>query len=176
MRDSHPDPVCDLILQHIQSSELIQSIGRARGAQRTEDNPVNICLFNQIPLEGIKFAFMAHYTEAAGLPLSMTRQLIEGGIAISNTHHLPLLYPNLVSSVSSAKAFLGVGGWSRFPISILFGKQTNLSSFRYRLDKKGTKPATAYFDKRRINFELAVEMLKKALGAVVLYPGIQNDV
>ena len=48
--DRHPNVIAEAIRWHIAEGELIQIIGRARGVNRTRDNPVDILVMTNAPL------------------------------------------------------------------------------------------------------------------------------
>jgi hypothetical protein len=48
--DRHPNAVAEAVRWHILEGELIQIIGRARGVNRTRDNPVDILVMTNAPL------------------------------------------------------------------------------------------------------------------------------
>jgi putative DNA primase/helicase len=48
--DRHPDPIAEALRWSICEAELIQSIGRGRGVNRTAETPLNIDLLTHIPL------------------------------------------------------------------------------------------------------------------------------
>jgi hypothetical protein len=48
--DRHPDPICEAVRWHICEGELVQIIGRARGINRTEADPVDVLVMTDAPL------------------------------------------------------------------------------------------------------------------------------
>ncbi len=48
--DRHPDPICEAIRWQICEGELVQIIGRARGVNRTEADPVDVLVMTDAPL------------------------------------------------------------------------------------------------------------------------------
>lgn len=50
MATSHPDPRVELLRKRAVQNEIMQAIGRGRGANRNEHNPLQIDIINEVPL------------------------------------------------------------------------------------------------------------------------------
>ena len=50
MATSHPDPRVELLRKRAVQNEIMQAIGRGRGANRSEHNPLQIDIINEVPL------------------------------------------------------------------------------------------------------------------------------
>jgi putative DNA primase/helicase len=51
--DRHSDPLAEAVRASIAEGELLQTIGRARGLNRTAENPVEIVLLTNVPVPGL---------------------------------------------------------------------------------------------------------------------------
>ena len=51
--DRHPDELAEAVRAHICEAELLQAIGRARGLNRTAENPVEVVLLTNVPIAGL---------------------------------------------------------------------------------------------------------------------------
>lgn len=49
----HPDPAADAVLQSKCAAELVQAIGRGRGARRTAATPLDVFVLTSIPIPGL---------------------------------------------------------------------------------------------------------------------------
>src|SRR4051812_46714057 len=77
--DRHPHPVAEAIRWQIAEGDLIQIIGRARGVNRTETDPVEIIVMTDIPLP----VPVSQTIHAAGLdPSPADLMMATGGVAL----------------------------------------------------------------------------------------------
>ena len=51
--DRHPDPLAEAVRASIAEGELLQSIGRARGVNRTKADPIEVVLLTNVPVPGL---------------------------------------------------------------------------------------------------------------------------
>ena len=98
----HPDPQCDQVLQWICDAELVQSIGRVRGVNRSPGTPVTVfvCSNRVLPIE---VAAVREWKDIlpSRLDLAMSR---EGGVLALNSTTLAARNPGLWATKEAAKA------------------------------------------------------------------------
>lgn len=105
--ERHPDEYVETLRKAICEAELIQAIGRARGVNRSETNPLEIDLINQVPLPDIDIHEILSWEDARPDP----GEIIAGrhGLLLPNHHEkgmaniLQALLPDLYRSVATAK-------------------------------------------------------------------------
>ena len=79
--DRHPNVVAEAVRWHILEGELIQIIGRARGGNRTKDNPVDILVMTNAPLP----IPVEHLISASDLdPSPADFMMAAGGVSFEN--------------------------------------------------------------------------------------------
>ncbi|MBT4608648.1 MAG: hypothetical protein HOC05_01315, partial [Gemmatimonadetes bacterium] len=62
--ERHPDPHAEVVRWETCEGELIQSIGRGRGVNRTEENPLQVDLINLVPLPDIEIGEVVEWDDA----------------------------------------------------------------------------------------------------------------
>jgi len=99
----HADPVAEAIRAAICEGELVQALGRARGVNRTEADPVHILILAAAPLP-VPIDATATWAELA--PSGADLMLAEGGAAFEDAADAAAAYPVLWRSPDAArKAF-----------------------------------------------------------------------
>jgi hypothetical protein len=120
--DRHPHPVAEAVRWQIAEGELVQIIGRARGVNRTEADPVDVLVMVNTPLP-----LPVNQTIAAADLMASPGDLMlaAGGAALANPTDASRAYPNLWRTRNAAKkAFDG------FQEAIQMGTKTGrLGSF-----------------------------------------------
>ena len=108
--DEHPDPIAEAVRWQACEGELLQIIGRVRGVNRTEENPVTVVLMTSTPLP---IPITKLLTAADLRPDPIDLQLALGGFAFTNPTHASRAYPELWSTREGAKSALSrsPGGW-----------------------------------------------------------------
>jgi putative DNA primase/helicase len=115
--DRHPNAVAEAIRWHIAEGQLVQIIGRARGVNRTESNPVDILVMTNAPLP----IPVEHLISAADLdPSPADLMMAAGGVSFESPTDAATTYPNLWKSRQAV-----ADAWRRF-------KEGHTSSFRNR--------------------------------------------
>jgi hypothetical protein len=99
--DRHPDPICEAIRWHICEGELVQIIGRARGINRTEVDPVDVLVMTDAPLP-LPLAGTINAADLTPAPAEM--MLGVGGIAYENATHASHAYPGLWANRKAAES------------------------------------------------------------------------
>jgi len=98
--DRHPDPIAEAIRWQICEGELQQIIGRARGVNRTEADPVEILVMTDVPLP---LPVDATLRLADLEPGPDEKMLAAGGIAFANPTDASAAYPELWETRNAAK-------------------------------------------------------------------------
>lgn len=151
--DRHPDPVAEAIRWRICEGELVQIIGRARGVNRTEADPVEILVMTDAPLPLPIDAVLAASDLAPG-PIEL--MLAAGGVALDCAADAARAYPTLWpardgsggSAEAARKAFRrGSAGQIGIEDS-LYGivPHFGLRRATYRLAGQGRETASLTFD------------------------------
>jgi len=116
--ERHPDPLAEIMRWSACEAELIQSIGRGRGVNRTGSNPLQIDIINTVPLPGIKINEVVEWDDAQ----PCTRDVIAGryGLVLppnparGTANVVAALLPDLFASVNAAKQ-AGMYSWADTP-------------------------------------------------------------
>jgi putative DNA primase/helicase len=103
MVDCHPDEMCERLRKNICDAELAQAIGRARGVNRTAENPVEVIVLTDVlldtPIDEVLSDDWLAVTEA-------DKMLAEGGIATTDGSVAASLYPELYPNPAAARQAL----------------------------------------------------------------------
>ena len=98
--DRHPNAVAEAIRWHIAEGQLVQIIGRARGVNRTADNPVDILVMTNTPLP----IPVEHLISASDLdPSPADLMMAAGGVRFENPTDAATTYPHLWATRETAK-------------------------------------------------------------------------
>lgn len=98
--DRHPDPICEAIRWQVCEGELVQIIGRGRGVNRTEADPLDVLVLTDTPLPTPVTATM----QAADLaPSPDDLMLAAGGVVLENAADAAATYPHLWATRNAAK-------------------------------------------------------------------------
>jgi putative DNA primase/helicase len=153
--DRHPHPIAEAIRWQIREGEVIQAIGRARGVNRTEANPVDVLVMGDavlpVPVEPVDDADLD--------PSPADLMLAAGGVALESPTHAAVCYPGLWKTESAAKmAFArrtcrGVAD-GHIPynepiiedVTVCGRSDTTLGRADYQLAGERMHPALAWFD------------------------------
>ena len=97
--DRHPDAVAEAIRWQIAEGQLVQIIGRARGVNRTKDNPVDILVMTNAPLP----IPVEHLISASDLdPSPADLMMAAGGVSFESPTDAATAYPQLWNSRKTA--------------------------------------------------------------------------
>jgi putative DNA primase/helicase len=150
--DRHPDPICEAIRWQICEGELVQIIGRARGADRTAANPVDVLVLTDVPLP----LLVRPVTLAELAPSLADRMLAECGFAFTTPRHAadacPALWPNWQAAKKDMQREAlagdqkGTNPNKESSIGICPPLPPNLGRVDYQRAGERQSPATAYFD------------------------------
>jgi len=101
--DRHPDAICEAIRWQINEGELVQIIGRARGVNRTQADPVDIWVLTDAALP---LALDETLSSADLDPGPMELMLGTDGVALENASDASRAYPELWSTLDAARQAL----------------------------------------------------------------------
>lgn len=101
--DRHPDPVCEAIRWQVCEGQLVQIIGRVRGVNRTEADPVDVLVLTDAPLP-LPVAATLQAADLAPSPDDL--MLAAGGMVLENAADVAAAYPSLWTTREAAKKAL----------------------------------------------------------------------
>lgn len=148
--DRHPDPMAEAIRWQICEGELIQTIGRGRGVNRTAENPLDVLVLTDRPLpvpvdEAVSWEALA--------PSPADLMMAQAGVALDDSADAARCFPNLwgdgvaPSPEAARKAFqrakCGTSPYKRLPIGEC---PALLRTATYRRAGQGKRTATLIFD------------------------------
>jgi putative DNA primase/helicase len=143
--DRHPDPLAEAVRWQICEGELIQIIGRGRGVNRTQDNPleVHILTDRSLPLNVTETFNWDDYA-----PTPYDQMLGEGGVAFSDAADASRVYSSLWPTPEAAKKAFQRARCGTIPFKELYIGEcpAPLRQATYQCKGKGKKPATVLFD------------------------------
>ena len=142
--DRHPDPICEAIRWQVCEGELMQIVGRGRGVNRTETDPLDVLVLTDAPLP-IPIAQTIQAAELAPSPADL--MLAAGGVVFESPRDAADAYPHLWATKNAAKiAFRGAKvGWNPYEYIIL-GDAPHLCRADYQRAGQGQQSATAGYD------------------------------
>ena len=162
LADRHPHPIAE--------GELIQILGRVRGADRTEKNPVDVLMMVNtvvpVPVDRVIGA-----DDLA--PSVVDRMLAAGGVALMNAADAAECYPRLWATPEGARS-----AWKRgTPVHSLIGnhlsgdepEKARLNRVRYQRSGRGQRIAEAWTDPEMIPAPRG--WLEERLGPLVMFDG-----
>jgi putative DNA primase/helicase len=168
--DQHPDLICEAIRRQTCEDELVQIIGRVRGGNRKEADPVTVVVMTNAVLP-LPITTLVSAGDLAPSPVD--RMLGSAGIAFINPQHAATAYPELWSNRECAKKAMerwhtgqtadltnDKSSWGHFLIrDILIRKCPQLTrklySFEYKLAGARQKAATAWCDPAMVSDPVA---------------------
>lgn len=139
--EHHPNELAEQVRAAIAEDELIQIIGRARGANRGPDNPVTVHVLADMPLPLPVDEFRTW--ERPGLDAAMLAE----GCWLEVASDAERCWPEMLNS----QALRNDRRCVQFPyMDILYGNYTHLALVTYLRSGPGQKPAVALYDRRVI--------------------------
>ena len=107
LAERHPDPLAEIMRWRACEAELIQAIGRGRGVNRTETDPLQVDLINKVPLPDIEIDEVVEWGHAQPDPGAVIAGrygllLAEEG-AKGTANVVAALLPDLFGTVNAAK-------------------------------------------------------------------------
>jgi putative DNA primase/helicase len=96
----HPNPLVEALMQASCVDEITQAIGRGRGVRREAHEPLDVVVFNDVPLGvPVDYCFSADPPQT-----SKERMLAAGGFAFERHETMQLAYPPLWKTAEAAKS------------------------------------------------------------------------
>ncbi len=142
--DRHPDPVAEAIRWQVCEGELVQIIGRGRGVNRTEDDPLDILVLTDAPLP-LPVTVTMQAADLAPNPEDL--MVAAGGVLLENPRDAADAYPALWPSKEASRKAFQTAKVGSFPYKeILLGETPNLRRAEYQRAGRGQQSATAWFD------------------------------
>jgi putative DNA primase/helicase len=114
----HPDPVCEAIRWRICEGELMQAIGRARGVNRSADDPVDIDILADVCLP-VTLNEFGIWQEPSTLWESAAQ-----GVVLTNRSDMVKCFPEIWPNGSAARRAL-----EGFSASYAFGEKSGSKFF-----------------------------------------------
>jgi len=143
--DRHPDPMAERIRSTICEGEIVQIIGRGRGANRTAANPLEVIVLGDLPI-GEQIDELLPW-QGLGINDSLAAT---GGVWLSSIKHTAEAYGCHAKTVESDRAKqTEVDLKSRIGTSYT-GFQGHLRQATYLRSGPGRKLATAIYDPRAV--------------------------
>ena len=142
--DRHPDPICEAIRWQVCEGELVQIIGRGRGINRTEDDPLDVLVLTDAPLP-LPVAETLHTADLAPTPDDL--MLAAGGIAFRNPTDAAAAYPQLWGNREAAKKAVARARLGTFPYkNLLLGECPQPLPIEYQAAGAGRSRGDAVYD------------------------------
>ena len=130
---SHRDAEAELLRAAICDDEILQSVGRGRGVNRTADNPLEVQVLADVALPLVHDQVLAWET----VKPDILQRMLLCGIASDSPVDAAALHPRLFSSADMAESRFRRSGFNRQnPMSNLYREMT-VKSARYRRGGKG---------------------------------------
>lgn len=98
-RLAHPDPIAEAWRWTICEGEMLQAIGRARGVNRTSENPVSIVVMSDIPLD-LPLDSLVQWQDVRPGPYD---QMATRGVVMSSPADAVVAHRDLLGSAQAAK-------------------------------------------------------------------------
>ncbi len=146
--ERHPHPIAEAVRWQIREGEVIQAIGRARGVNRTGDDPVDVLVLGDVvlPME-------VEAVDPADLePTPAELMMAAAGIALDNAGHAARGFPDLWPSADAARQAMNRARSVTHPYEELLIRMchTPPAGAVYRLAGAGQKDAIAWCDLNRV--------------------------
>ena len=141
--DAHPDPVAEAFRRQACEAELMQIVGRPRGADRGPSNPVDVLVLTDVP---VNLPMVELMTAADFKPGPVDRMLAEGGVALLNPRDAAAVYSDRWSNWEAAKEALKQDQKGRNPYGDPIGKSPPLVRVRYQVAAERRRKVEALVD------------------------------
>ncbi len=146
--DRHPDPIVEAVRWQVCEAELLQIIGRGRGVNRTEDDPLDVLVLTDAPLP-LPVAATLQAADLAPSPADL--MLAAGGVVFENATDVAAAYPQLWTNREAAKKALQraseAGQLGTFSYeSLLLGECPQLERVSYQRAGARLSPSVAWCD------------------------------
>ena len=162
--DQHPDPIAEAVRWSICEGELVQIVGRPRGVNRTEDNPVDVLVMSNPPIP-VRVERLIGEKDLGPSPDDL--MMAAGGVCLKSPTDAAAAYPELWDDREEAKkAFqrweteVGTKSpiWGHSVIGVSYYEMSPdapdlsqpLLSVEYRVTGNGREPTLACYDPRLV--------------------------
>jgi putative DNA primase/helicase len=142
--ERHPHSIAEAIRWQIREGEVIQAVGRARGVNRTAENPVDVLILGDavlpFPVEPVNVNDIE--------PSHSDMMMAAGGVALESPTHAATCYPDLWTPEAAKKAFQrcqsGTFPYNELPIG---NCPPLITQWTYQLAGGRHRPATAWINR-----------------------------
>lgn len=147
--DRHPDATAEALRWQIAEGELVQIIGRVRGVNRTERDPVDVLVLTDalLPLP------VARVEHTDGLLVGPVDLMAARGVVLFNATDAAAAYPEMWTAVAAKQAIMrqradpdGIKPLVEVPYRGLIPSGFRLGQVEYQLLGPRLSPATAWYD------------------------------
>lgn len=129
----HEDPRAEEVRAAVCDDEVIQAIGRARGVNRTVNNPVDVHLLADVALPLVHDQVVSWELVCPDI----FQQMLLKGLAVDSPGDAALIHPKMIGNAEQAKKAFQRGAFGgHFPIENTY-REMSLKSARYRRGGKG---------------------------------------
>ncbi len=140
--DIHPDTVAEAVRWQVCEGELIQAVGRARGANRTDANRVDIELWNDVALP-LSVDEVARWDD---VPSGREADMLIDGVVLGSPADMATCWPALWPTEEAARKARVRGATGQDPIETIIYGEMSACSFRYRHVGQGQKWRRGWHD------------------------------
>lgn len=157
---THVEPDAELLRAAICEDEVIQAIGRGRGVNRTEQNPLEVQVLADLALPLIHDRVLAWEMAKPDL----IQRMLLAGLAVDSPADAVALHPGIFFNVELAKKAFQRGAFKgHSPIGIIY-REMSLKSAAYRRPGRGRSWQRAWWISG--SEDDARKMLEQSLGSV----------
>jgi putative DNA primase/helicase len=144
----HHDLIAEAVRRSSCESEIVQIVGRGRGVNRREGDPLDVLVLGDVVLP---LPVTELITSDALEPTAMDLMLAAGGVAFENSRHAVKAYPRLWPSANAAKQAIAKGGGPKSLVIKKGSARCVLEKYAhlfwlYQLVGSGQKAARAWVD------------------------------
>jgi putative DNA primase/helicase len=164
--DEHPDPFCEMIRFQLCEAEMVQALGRARGINRTADDPLDIDIVADVCLP-IEVNEVFHWAVSRQEPSALVEAAVDGAVLLSRTDMVKAYKDKAIwENVAAAKRTFAELRQERIlaPVRRLV---TGWQAVTYQMPGSRQKLRYGYFDRALIPDPRA--WLEARLGPVASY-------
>lgn len=144
-REHHPHPLAEAARAGCCEDQLVQIIGRARGVNRTEDNPVLVLVLADVPLPIQVDEFRPW------IPASLDDAMLSEGCWTESAEDAARFWPEIIRNAKSLKDARHRGQSVDFSYNRLqYENSTHCTRLTYQKPGPRQRPVAAIFDRRLI--------------------------
>ena len=143
-REHHPHPLAEAARAGCCEDQLVQIIGRGRGVNRTEDNPVLVLILADVPLDLPIDEFRPW------IPASLDDAMLAEGCWTESAEDAAPFSPEIIRNAKALKDARHQRSVEFSYNRLLYENSTHLSRLTYQKPGLGQRPVAAIFDRRLI--------------------------